>query len=136
MSDPDYDCDDCSSADQCPYHRGWSEAFAHLSSLPEPTSGAEDAYTFINDIIVPMTIRHFKSKQKDYSGGPAFMLLGVRGQFSDLNRKFWKLYRALWEGESLEGEQPEEILMDFVGHCFLTLYCLRAERTNGERDQA
>lgn len=90
-------------------------------------TSAEEAYANINDHITPEVIEHFKQKQKDYSGGPAFLLLGSKGQFSDINRKFWKLYAALWEGKELEGEQPEEILKDFIGHCLLAIYAIRME---------
>jgi hypothetical protein len=89
---------------------------------------ADEAYASIFDEIVPEAIAFFKSKTLDYRGGPAFLLLGARGQFSDINRKFWKLYQAIWEGQELEGEQPEEIVKDFIGHSLLLLYCLREVR--------
>lgn len=88
---------------------------------------AVKAYEEIFEKIIPDSIDFFRSKTKDYAGGPAFLLLGSGGQFSDINRKFWKLYQALWLGQTLEGEQPEEIVKDFIGHCWLLLYCLREE---------
>lgn len=90
-------------------------------------SDARMAYDEIFEEIIPASIEFFRAKTKDYEGGPAFLLLGARGQFSDINRKFWKLYQAIWEGQPLEGEQPEEIVNDFLGHCWLLLYCLKQE---------
>lgn len=86
-----------------------------------------EAYLIIERDIIPAALERFRSRQRDYSGGPAFLMLGAKGQFSDINRKFWKLYRAIWEGQQLDGEQPMEIVEDFVGHCFLLLFCLWAE---------
>lgn len=96
-------------------------------------SEADEAYQAIFEEIVPEAVAFFKSKTLDYRGGPAFLLLGARGQFSDINRKFWKLYQAIWEGQELDGEQPEEIVKDFIGHAFLLLYCLREERRQSFR---
>lgn len=61
------------------------------------------------------------SEYQDGSGG-AFTL-GERGQFSDMYRKMIKLKAALWDGNEsqLTTEGVEEILMDLIGHCFLTL---------------
>lgn len=85
----------------------------------------QSAYSHINEVIIPEVIELFKSKQRDYSGGPAFMFLGTKGQFSDLNRKFWKLYAAVWEGKELEHEQPDEIAADMIGHLLLLIFGLR-----------
>lgn len=66
----------------------------------------------------------FEKKSMDYGESeinPMARFLGLRGQFSDINRKFWKLKRALWDGEELSGESAVEILMDLVGHCWLTI---------------
>ena len=89
---------------------------------------AREAYKRIFEVVIPDTTEFFKSKTKDYEGGPAFQLLGSRGQFADINRKFWKLYQNIWEGKPLEGEQAEEIIKDMIGHLWLTLQCLRDEK--------
>ena len=64
----------------------------------------------------------FQRKNSEYGGGAAFDL-GERGQFSDMYRKMIKLKRAMWdENESvLTTEGVDEILMDLIGHAFLTL---------------
>lgn len=80
--------------------------------------------------IAEETIKLFAEKSSDYGesdGVPAALFLGAKGQFADINRKFWKLKRSLWDGQLLVGEQPEEILMDLVGHCWLTIAVLRKE---------
>lgn len=86
---------------------------------------AAKAYEVIFKEIIPECIEHFKEKTQDYKGGPAFLLLGKRGQFGDINRKFWKLYQSMWMGVDLEGESEEEILKDFFGHVLLTLFCIK-----------
>lgn len=68
----------------------------------------------------------FLRKNADY--GETGDLLGSRGQFADMWRKFGKLKRAMWDGEALTGEQPEEIIMDLIGHCFLSLYYIEVEK--------
>lgn len=66
----------------------------------------------------------FARKNAEYqdNNGGAFTL-GERGQFSDMYRKMIKLKAALWDGNEgqLSTESVEEILMDMIGHCLLTL---------------
>lgn len=71
----------------------------------------------------------FGRKNSEYGSGSAFDL-GERGQFSDMYRKMIKLKRAMWdEDESvLTTEGVDEIIMDLIGHCFLTLE-MRARKT-------
>lgn len=72
---------------------------------------------------------HFLGKGEDYDDGPreAHRELGLAGQYSDLHRKMPKLKKALWEGRSLAGEQPREILMDFIGNAFLAIAMIDAQ---------
>lgn len=71
----------------------------------------------------------FAIRNADYSSAEfePHRFLGVRGQFADIWRKIWKLRKAFWDGQALTGEQPREILMDLIGHCFLTIACLDRE---------
>jgi len=78
----------------------------------------------INEI-VPDVLREFTRKSGDY--GDSWRLLGAKGQFSDINRKFWKLYNSIWMGRELVGEQPAECVADIIGHCLLLLYILERE---------
>lgn len=85
-----------------------------------------EVYDYINHEILPRFIDAFERKQGDYSSAP-FLLLGPRGQFANVNRKFWKLYRGVWEGKPLAFEGNKEIAQDMIGHLILMLYCLEAE---------
>lgn len=80
-------------------------------------------YDAIQEVIGPETIDKFLAKSGDY--GDSWRLLGAKGQFSDINRKFWKLYNSIWLGHDLTGEQPDECVEDIIGHCFILLYILR-----------
>jgi hypothetical protein len=82
----------------------------------------------------------YKRKSAGYKtadGDPADVL-GIKGQFSDINRKFWKLKGMLWdetipiEVDKGMGESAEEVLMDFIGHAALTIDMLRRQRGHGE----
>lgn len=80
----------------------------------------------IRDFLVPEFIAHQQEKAADYNGSlvPGMEnadVLGVRGQYADIWRKIAKLKKALWDGEELTGEQPREILLDLIGHAFLTI---------------
>lgn len=88
--------------------------------LPEP-------YESIVNEIAPDVLREFVRKSHDY--GDSWRLLGAKGQFSDINRKFWKLYNSIWMGRDLVGEQPAECARDIIGHCLLLLYILEREST-------
>lgn len=89
---------------------------------------AKNAYKEIQDRIGPNVLQFFGHKAMDYDTGPAFQFLGSKGQFGDINRKFWKLYKAMWLDEELVGEQPVEILYDLIGHCLLTIWLLEQEK--------
>jgi hypothetical protein len=80
--------------------------------------------------LVQEFIEQFLEKNKDYTSKPMpgfpegfenADVLGIQGQFAELWRKIWKLRKSLWEGEELVGEQPREVLMDLIGHCFLAI---------------
>lgn len=76
---------------------------------------------------VPAWAEKFRAKSDDYNSSEEFggmephTILGIRGQFADIWRKVWKLKKALWDGETLAGEQPREIIQDLIAHLFLTL---------------
>ena len=80
----------------------------------------------IRDMLVPEFIKHQEQKAADYNeslipGVENADVLGERGQYAELWRKMAKLKKALWDGKPLNGEQPREILLDFIGHCFLAI---------------
>jgi hypothetical protein len=95
-------------------------------TLGLPTEPENAVYTppstleYIMDELVPEWQVQFAGKNADY-GAESAAILGAAGQYADMNRKMTKLKRSLWDGEDLTGEQPREILLDLIGHCFLTI---------------
>src|SRR6185503_1867367 len=81
--------------------------------------------------------RQFAAKAQDYNDNQNenHRVLGVRGQFADIWRKIGKLKKALWDGQPLVGEQPREILMDLIAHCFLTIAMMDADPGDGTPEQ-
>lgn len=82
-----------------------------------------EQYLPIVDEFLPEFLEMFAERSSDY--GETYRFLGSKGQFSDINRKFYKLKRAIWDGEELKGEQVDEILNDIIAHCFLMKLCQR-----------
>jgi hypothetical protein len=78
--------------------------------------------------------RQFTDKNIDYGGDEN--KLGVAGAFVDIHRKEGKLKRAIWDGQTLNGEQPREILLDLIGHCFLTIAAIDKAATNDKESDA
>lgn len=85
-------------------------------------------YRILNILVHAMSV--FAEKNADY-GEPDGEDLGSRGQYADMHRKWKKLRRFLWDksGDQPVGETIEEILLDFIGHCALTIDFLRRERS-------
>jgi hypothetical protein len=80
----------------------------------------------IRNVLVPEFVEHQTQKALDYNdslvpGVENADVLGPQGQYAELWRKMAKLKKALWDGKPLVGEQPREILLDFIGHCFLAI---------------
>jgi hypothetical protein len=97
----------------------------------EDGSYATDQAEKIFKDILPAVLERFVRKNADYGDSAKF--LGAKGQFADINPKFWKLYRALWLGERLVGESVEEILHDLIGHCLLSLYFMDTDQPGFEQ---
>lgn len=70
--------------------------------------------------LIPMFVGRFVEKSLHY-GDTNANVLGPAGQFADIWRKIGPLRRALWEGVELTQEGPDEICLDLIGHCFLTI---------------
>lgn len=70
--------------------------------------------------IIPAVVDKFIEKSIQYGPDNA-NVLGPAGQFADIWRKIGPLKRALWEGETLYQEGPDEICRDLIGHCLLTI---------------
>lgn len=63
--------------------------------------------------------------RKNAGYGDTGYVLGARGQYADMNRKMGKLKHTLWDGNDPVGESNEEMLMDLMGHCGLTIDFVR-----------
>lgn len=84
-------------------------------------------------MLTPEFLRLFAQKNKDY--GNNAQELGLRGQFADIWRKIAKLKKSMWDGEELLFEGTDEVIMDLIGHLFLSLNMLRV-REEAERAYA
>jgi hypothetical protein len=93
-------------------------------SLYKSDITTEDATLIINNLL-PEWWAQFKKKNNEY--GTHDDDLGMRGQYADIHRKMKKLRNALWDGKPLTHEQPREVILDLIGHLFLTL-------AKGDRD--
>lgn len=100
-----------------------TDARTHVHLILE--EGDSPALVDIVQLHIPEWARLFDKKNREYRG--AEQELGAPAQFVDMNRKMKKLKTALWdrEPEALTSEPTEEVLMDLIGHCFLTLHLLR-----------
>lgn len=78
---------------------------------------------YIAHVLMPEARELFLRKSADYNaaGLENHRILGTMGQFADIWRKIMKLKAALWDRQTLTGEQPREILLDLIGHCYLAL---------------
>lgn len=82
--------------------------------------------------ILPDLLELYLNKSKDYGDDEdTGDDLGPKGPFVDMFRKMKKLRRALWDGVELEGEGPEEIMQDLVGHIFIILDKMARESHGG-----
>ena len=72
--------------------------------------------------IAPEVLELWSQKNMDYAGQQMF--LGLRAQFCDINRKFWKLKSSLWDGKPMEFEDPKQICQDMIGHLLMTIFFL------------
>jgi hypothetical protein len=100
-----------------------------VSYLPGPKAVLkdEDKYAtlvaaYICADLVPEWEKLFVEKNSGY--GEGHRDLGIKAQYVDIHRKVSKLRRAFWDGEELTGEQPREVLLDLIGHCFLAISLL------------
>jgi hypothetical protein len=84
------------------------------------------------------TLYRRKARGYEHAGGDTADVLGAKGQFADINRKFWVLKGMLWDEtitpypDAGEGEDVEQVLMDFIGHAALTIDFLRQSQGRGE----
>ena len=75
--------------------------------------------------LMPEFLHLFAQKNKDYGNNAGE--LGLRGQFADIWRKIAKLKKSMWDGEELLFEGTDEIILDLIGHLFLSLNMRRVK---------
>lgn len=92
-----------------------------MISLPMPQS--EQGMRCI--VIAERALERFIQRNKDY--GDEARVLGLKGQYSDLNRKIIKLKRIMWDDVEPVNESLEEILQDLLGNILLTLDMMNDE---------
>lgn len=97
--------------------------------------GRDDAYADINGRLTKEVLARFRSKQADHPGEGHFMMLGSKGQFAELNKKFWKLYHAVWKSNRLIGEDPIEVMDDMIGHLLLMRWSYEQEAQLGRDEE-
>lgn len=84
-----------------------------------------------DDGILQRAAGRWSSKNLDYGGQQMF--LGLKAQFADINRKFWKLYQAVWLDQPPVHEPTVEICEDMIGHLLMMIYFLEdREQTPAE----
>ena len=72
--------------------------------------------------ILPKALELYLQKSKDYGGNVMDRFgLGEKAAIPDMARKFGKLIDAIWHDKPLQFEQPDEILMDLLGHILIIL---------------
>jgi hypothetical protein len=71
--------------------------------------------------IVPTVCEHFALRNAEYGEGSN--VLGVKGQYADLNRKMLKLHRYIWEGRPVPdgAEGIDTIAYELIGHLLLLI---------------
>lgn len=93
-----------------------------------------DPYDEMINKILPLLVEHLRHKSADY--GDVFKELGLRGQYSDMHRKMHKLKKAIWDGETLVGEQAEEVLADLFGNVLISLWLMDGKYLQQGRQRA
>lgn len=105
----------------------------HTATVVEIVVQPNDSAQLRNILLqhLPEMLRLFIKKNGEYGAGDASSgtALGQKGQFADIWRKIGKLKTAIWDGNEhkLVSEGVNEILMDLIGHCFLTLHMRQLE---------
>lgn len=125
LASPDEDSSGTSSEER-------TSAITQLLGLVEEWEFPTEQARRVCTEILPGVLALFLKKNRDYRGNAKH--LGYKGQFADINRKFWKLERGWWDGIPLESEPAEEVAADMIGHLLLGLL-FAADEGNEDGDE-
>lgn len=69
------------------------------------------------------------NKSNDY-GVECWQILGARGCFADINRKYWRLKTLVWEGNpsKVPEEKVLETVLDLANHCIQMAYHIKNQK--------
>lgn len=107
----------------------WTDRPAENKTNPVP---ADSDLAHILYELFPEIEAHMRRSGAHY-GYEAHTDLGLRGQYSDMYRKWVVLKRVMWDGEETTREPLREILMDLIGHSLLTIAMLDREAQEAVR---
>lgn len=99
----------------------------HIQPKDYPSASAHD----ICEYLVPEWRELFLRKNVGY--GDMHKELGLIAQYVDMHRKMGKIRRAMWDKEPIGDESLREVLMDLIGHCFLTLDLIGKDGNSDDR---
>ena len=100
----------------------WIEHLAEDKVSYEFQNVPNDQAMRILEDILPKALELYLRKSKDYGGNVMDRFgLGQKAAIPDMARKFGKLIDAIWLDKPLNFEQPDEILMDLLGHILIIL---------------
>jgi len=105
---------------------------AFLSVAGNPGGYKTMVAGYVLSELLPEWEKLFERKNAGY--GEYDKTLGVKAEFVEIHRKYGKLKRAFWDEVPTDDwdEQPREVLMDLIGHCFLAIWLLD-EEGHGDR---
>lgn len=75
----------------------------------------------IVNVELPAWLSHFLSKNANYGDRHRTSRGGLKGETVNLDRKVDVVWKAFWEGQAMNHEQPRELVWDLIGSCFLML---------------
>lgn len=100
----------------------WAEKLSATSGRLEIENLPNEQAMRVALEVLPKVLELYLKKSRDYGGNVMQLMdLGPRACIPDMLRKFGKLKRAIWDGDEMVGEQPDEIIMDLAGHIFIIL---------------
>jgi hypothetical protein len=85
---------------------------------------------YIINHILPRVLEHFLRKNAGYGDRHRNTRTGLKGELTGLDRKIDKVFDGIWNDKVFEFEQPEEMLWDIIGSCFLMLDLMEQDGIN------